>query len=287
MNMSLCLHCNLFTVKGNPVNENKYVSIFVMWLSTALRYGGLNGTDQIHLTTDIDTFEYLKTYTAFCGLMNTNTTCPTHLSLHSPPTTLREGMAMRYMKVKYTQDVYMYCDIDVLIVKPLRPLYESLPVNTLCLHAEGLLSDSNYGAAFSAEEQAMLPSVLPGFSSGKFIICGKDLYTRFVDTVMMLQAHHSSNYYTIDQPFFNKAVYLLIKDPNQLMMIPPTFISPNGHFFNTECILLDAMGVPGDGEVHFHKILGYFTLLHSNVLEPTLLKKSLKTYELQYNVASI
>ena len=284
--MSLCLHCNLFTVKGTPINENKYVSIFVMWLSAAFQYGGLCASDQIYLTIDANTFEYLKTYTAFCGLMNMNRTCPVQLSLYPSPSTLREGMAMRYKKLKYTQDVYMYCDIDILIIKPLRPLYESLPANTIGVHAEGLLSDDNYGAALSAEEKAMIPAVFPGFSSGKFIVRGKELYDQLMDIILMLHAHHVSSYYTIDQPYFNKAVYILVKDPNQLSVIPPTSISPNGHFFSEECILLDSMGIPGDGEVHYHKMLGYYILLQSNVLEPTLLRKNLKTYELHYNVAN-
>jgi hypothetical protein len=261
--MSLCLDCNLFTIKGKSPKENKYVKIFIMWLSTVLKYGGLSEADLLHLKIDLDTFEYLKSNQTFDELIDI-ISCSFDISLYIPPTTIHDGMAMRYTKVNYTQDVYMYCDIDILIIKPLRSLYDLLPINTLSVHAEGQLSDDNYGKAFTEEERSTLPSILPGFSSGKFIIHGKELYSQFVDMIMILYKVNHTTYFTIDQPLFNRAIYLLIKDPNQLKMIPPTFISSNGQYFTTECILLDAMGMPGDGDMHFDKILNYFTTVNSS-----------------------
>ena len=272
--MSLCLDCNLFTVKGTAVKENKYVRIFIMWLSALRKYGGLGAADLLHLKIDTDTFDYLKTNIAFNGLINKNI-CPVQISLYPPPTTIREGMIMRYMKVNEMRDAYMYCDIDILIIKPLRPLYESLPINTIRVHAEGKLSDNNYGEAFTDEEKSKLSLHLPGFSSGKFIIHGKELYSQFVEMIMILYGiHDNRNYYTVDQPLFNRALYGLIKDPKQFSCIPPTFISSNGHQFTTECILLDAMGMPGDGDLHFNKMLDYYTLLQSDALEAIFLKSA-------------
>ena len=245
----------------------------MMWLSTALNYGGLGAADVLHLKIDSDTFEYLKTQLAFCGLINRKI-CQIKIVLYPPPATIQEGMAMRYTKVDYTQDVYMYCDIDILIVKPLLPLYESLPINMISVHAEGKLSDDNYGAAFTAEEKSNLPSTLPGFSSGKFIIHGKELYSQFVEMMMIQYGLTKATYYTIDQPLFNKTVYLLVKDPNYFKIIPPTFISSNGHQFTTECILLDAMGMPGDEDMHFDKIINFFILLQSGALDTLLLKRA-------------
>jgi hypothetical protein len=243
-----------------------------MWLSAALKYGGLSAADVLHLKIDSDTFEYLKTQLAFCGLINRKI-CQTKIVLYSPPATIQEGMAMRYTKVDYTQDVYMYCDIDILIIKPLGPLYKSLPINTMSVHAEGQLSDNNYGAAFTAEEKSNLPSASPGFSSGKFIIHGSELYSQFVDMMMLYTQNHTT-YFTFDQPLFNKGLYLLIKNQHQLIHIPPTFISSNGHHFTTSCILLDAMGMPGDGDMHFNKIINFFILLQSGALEATFLKRA-------------
>lgn len=271
--MSLCLDCNLFTIKGKSVKENKYVHIFMMWLSAALKYGGLSAADVLHLKIDSDTFEYLNTQPAYNGVIQTGI-CPIQILLYPPPETICDGMAVRYVKVNDMRDVYMYCDIDILIIKPLRPLYESLPINMISVHIEGQLSDDNYGAAFTAEEKSKLPPILPGFSSGKFIIHGKELYLQFVDMMMMLHGLNNAIYYTIDQPLFNKGVYLLAKDPNCLRIIPPTFISSNGHQFTTECILLDAMGMPGDEDMHFDKIINFFILLQSGALEGMFLKRA-------------
>jgi hypothetical protein len=270
--MSLCLDCNLFTIKGKSVKENKYVHIFIMWLSAVLKHGGLTAADLLHLKIDSDTFEYLKTQIGCNGLIKASV-CPIQIMLYPPPETIGDGMAVRYVKVNGMRDVYMYCDIDILIIKPLRPLYESLPINTISVHAEGRLSDDNYGAAFTAEEKTEL-SLYPGFSSGKFIIHGKELYSQFVDMMAMIYTLNHPSYFTIDQPLFNKALYLLIKDPNQFNMIPSTFISSNGHHFTKDCILLDAMGMPGDGDMHFDKIINIFSLLHVGALEATFLKRA-------------
>ena len=270
--MSLCLDCNLFTIKGKSVKENKYVHIFIMWLSAVLKHGGLTAADVLHLKIDSDTFEYLKTQFGCNGLLRASV-CPIQIMLYPPPETIGVGMAARYIKVNDMRDVYMYCDIDILIIKPLRPLYESLSINAIGVHAEGRLSDDNYGAAFTAEEKTKL-SLHPGFSSGKFIIHGKELYYQFVDMMAMIYKRNHPAYFTIDQPLFNKALYLLIKDPNQFNMIPSTFISSNGQYFTKECILLDAMGMPGDGDMHFDKIINIFSLLHVGALEATFLKRA-------------
>ena len=255
------------------MKDNKYVPIFMMWLSAVLKHGGLTATDVLHLKIDSDTFEYLKTQIGCNGLIKASI-CPIQIMLYPPPATIQEGMAMRYIKVNDMRDIYMYCDIDILIIKPLRLLYESLPINTISVHAEGPLSDDNYGAAFTIEEKSKLPPISPGFSAGKFIIHGKELYTQFIDIVMMLYSLNHNTSSIIDQLLFNKAVYLLSKDPNCLRIIPPTFISSNGHHFTTECILLDAMGMAGDGDMHFDKMINFFILLQSDALEATFLKRA-------------
>jgi len=271
--MSLCLDCTLFTIKGKSVKDNKYVQIFMMWLSSVLKYGGLTTEDLLHLKIDSDTFEYLKTQIGCNGLIKAST-CTIQILLCPPPATISDGMAMRYIKVNDMRDVYMYCDIDILIIKPLRPLYEPLPINTMSIHAEGRLSDDNYGAVFTAEEKSKLPPISPGFSAGKFIIHGKELYTQFIDMIMMLYSLNQNTSSIIDQLLFNKAIYLLAKDPNCLRIIPSAFISSNGHHFTTECILLDAMGMAGDGDMHFDKMINFFSLLHVGALEAAFLKRA-------------
>ena len=46
--------------------------------------------------------------------------------------------------------------------------------------------------------------------------------------------------------------------------ISKPIISVNGRDFTRDTVLLDAMGIPGDGEFHFKKILDMYIILHSN-----------------------
>jgi hypothetical protein len=267
--MSLCLDCILFTLKGKNVKENKYIPIFTMWLSLLKKNGGLDASDLLHIKMDTDTFEYIKTDIAFCHLYSKNITCQIKILLVPPPSDIREGMLMRYKKIEYTQDIYMYCDIDILVLKPLKQLFNSLPINTVCAHVEGLLTDTNYGEAFSKEEHSNLPENSPGFSSGKFIIYGKELYSNFIDimeAVAAVAGEKTNKYFTVDQPLYNKALYILHNPKYQIKTLDKTLISLNGHAYTKSCVLLDTMGMPGNGELHFDKIIKYYILIQDDLL---------------------
>jgi hypothetical protein len=263
--MSLCLDCILFTVKGANVKENKYIDIFIMWLSLFIKNSGFGASDLLHIKIDSETFETIKSKLAFSTLINSNKAFPIRFLVFQQPENVLDGMMMRFMKFNYTQDIYMYCDIDILILKPLSLLCKNLPINTICVHSEGLLTDTNYGSAFSKEEISRLPPNSLGFSSGKFMIYGKELYSEFLDTICHLKSKNSDTYYTLDQPFYNKALYLLNKEKYNTSLLDATQISPNGHFYTKDCVLLDAMGVPGDGNFHFDKILNFYILIQMNL----------------------
>ena len=172
-----------------------------------------------------------------------------------------------YEFLDYTQDIYMYCDIDILFVKSIHLLTTSLNPNTIYIHNEGKLSNQNYGAAFTKEELSESSSKMPGFSSGKFIIYGKELHKNFFEIVTNIRNLSNQVYYTLDQPYFNKAIYYMIL--NKLCsinfdLISKPIISVNGHDSTRDTVLLDAMGIPGDGEFHFKKLLDMYIILHSN-----------------------
>jgi hypothetical protein len=186
--MSLCLDAILFTVKGKPVKDNKYVTIFNMWLSMCWKNAGLGSRDLLSIKMDTDTYDFMKQNLVFTGLIRA-ATCPVKLVLCPPPATLQEGMMIRYIPLDYEQDCYMYCDIDILIVKPLRLLTEGTQPNTVYVHPEGHLTHSDYGAAFTEEELATLTKTDPfplGYSSGKYIIHGKGLYKDLMEAVARL-----------------------------------------------------------------------------------------------------
>jgi hypothetical protein len=266
--MPLCLDCVLFTLKGKPVKDNKYVTIFNMWLSMCWKYAGLSSRDSLSIKMDSETYNHMKQDLVFTELFNA-APCPIKLMICPPPTTLQEGMMIRYIPVEYEQDVYMYCDIDILIVKPLRLLTEATKPNTVYVHPEGPLTDPNYGAAFTKEEFAEFTKTCPfplGYSSGKYIIHGKELYRGLMESVARLFDQNPELHYTIDQPFFNKAVHTGPYTVNEVLF-NRTIVSQNYHMYSKGVtVLLDAMGIPGDGDFHLEKLIQFYILGASELL---------------------
>jgi len=266
--MSLCLDVILFTLKGKPIKDNKYVTIFNMWLSLCWKNSGLTGRDLLYIKIDSETYEYLKKDLVFVGLQKA-APCPVQIEICPPPANLQEGMMMKYMPIHYAQDVYMYCDIDILIVKPLTSLTGAMKPNTIYVHPEGPLTDPNYGAAFTEEELGELTKTNPfplGYSAGKYSIYGKGLYRDLMASVTRLFDENPKLHYTIDQPFFNKAVHMGPYTVNEAMFNRAT-ISQNYHFYSRDTtVLLDAMGIPGDGDFHFEKLIRFYILGVSDLL---------------------
>jgi len=222
----------------------------------------------LYIKMDSETYDYLKKDLVFRGLQKA-APCPVQIEICPPPANLQEGMMMKYMPIHYAQDVYMYCDIDILIVKPLTSLTGAMKPNTIYVHPEGPLTDPNYGAAFTEEELGELTKTNPfplGYSAGKYSIHGKELYRELMESVTRLFDENPKLHYTIDQPFFNKAVHMGPYTVNEALFNRAT-ISQNYHFYSRDTtVLLDAMGIPGDGDFHFEKLIRFYILGVSDLL---------------------
>jgi len=266
---TICINSLLFTLKGSDVKTNKYIPIFNMWLSRLITNGGIRRSDIIHFYVDTPTIEYLQADNVFIKLTD-NCPCKFEICIFPQPETILDGMMYRFKFLEYTQDIYMYCDIDILFTKSIRLIINSLKPNTLYIHNEGPLSNQDYGAAFTTEEQGEYFSKMPGFSSGKFIIYGKEMHKIFFEIVTNIRSLSNEVYYTLDQPYFNKAIYHMIL--NNLCsvncdIIRAPIISVNSSDFTSDTVLIDCMGIPGDGEFHFKKLLDMYILLHSKSVE--------------------
>lgn len=268
--MSLCLNCVLFTIKGKDVKTNKYVPIFYMWLSQLILNGGLQNEDALHIYIDSDTMDYLKTETIFHPLIK-KLKCKINIFVHAPPTTVFEGYMLRYAQHDCVQSIYMYCDIDILIVKSLHSLIESGTEKTIFLHQEHFLTADPYyhGKAFTKEELEKIPKDSPGFSSGKFIICGKELRKELLKNIWA-QNMKENDTWTGDQPVFNKAVYCLnpsLYTKIDIELLKNPIISTNLMGYEKDkAVFLDFMGKAGDGEFHYDKILNHYILLQTCAL---------------------
>ena len=260
---SVCLSCIIYTLADKALEENQYIDIFVMWLIQLLKVKALSKDDALQVKTDKRTIDYIKSnYTCFPQLEK-------HLPnltffMNEPPKTYLEGMMWRFIPTPYTQDIFLYLDIDILVLKPLENLTKSMKPNTLYVMMEGSMKDSNYNAAFPEMVRSQFRDEEPGYNSGKFAVTSqgirdiifKEIYSR---------CKFDTNYYTIDQPYFNCVIYELQKKSyldTELFKNP--YVSFNGQGYNpTTTVLFDCAGEPANGRKHFIKyidLMGFFAM---------------------------
>lgn len=256
---SVFLNCVLFTLDGREVKENQYVRIFYIWLSKLIQNGGLTKDDMLMISIDKKTFDYISTSATslnsiFCKLL-----CPHTFMIFPSPVTMMEGMQMRYEPHKYEQDAYMYCDIDVIVRKPLSTFLERTMPDKMYVVVEGDLRDANYGADMEGMEGN------PGYTSGIWVITGQSICREFL---IRLHNHYKvyAKYYALDQPFFNRAVYDM-SHRNIIRDVLTEHTSFNGHNYNKDaCVLFNCAGDVGDGLKHHEKIQDVLIMMDAGVL---------------------
>jgi hypothetical protein len=264
--LSLCLNCIVFTLEGKKVSENKYVQIFLFWLANLVKFAELKECDFVRVFMDTTTKTYLETKTPFFMLMEKLPCKLQVLGIPTPKTAL-EGMMWKYYFIDYSQDVYMYCDIDCMTFGPIHKIVDVIKENTIAVHCEGYLDQHDYGAAFSSAELEAAKGMV-GFSAGKFLVRGKELQQRIFSNVQSLQKRWTGkSLYTVEQPFFNKAIYGLQEDYLDFDLLTEKNISKDGiDLIRGSTILVDFAGEPGDGDFHFKKILDLFLLFYSDLV---------------------
>ena len=67
---SICLSCIIYTIYDKQIEENKYVTIFLLWLSQLIKVGGLTKDDMLHMYIDKRTIEYLFNNSIFGKLLS-------------------------------------------------------------------------------------------------------------------------------------------------------------------------------------------------------------------------
>ena len=260
---SICLSCLLYTLKDKEVKDNMYLDIFYLWLGKVIQSGGLTENDLIQVTMDQRTCEYLETNETSLPILLEKLPCPFKTIVIEPPSNSLEGMMNKYLITEYSQDVYIYCDIDILISNSLYVLTEKLSKNTFYFCREGSLSDENYCGSNSSE---ITDKKLPGFSAGKFIITGKEQRNSFFNTIQGF-CDYSTRFYTVEQPFFNRAIYSLERHIVSIDVDTLTeHVSFNGNEYSkTNTIFNDMAGNVGDGKSHASKIMTALSLYLAGV----------------------
>ena len=205
---SICLSCLIYTLKDQPVKDNAYLDVFYVWLTKVIRFGGLTETDSLQINIDARTLDYLQETESVLPVLVDKIPCPYKFIRFDPPSTHLEGMMKKYTLTEYSADVYLYTDIDIMVVNPLSNFTEQTKDGMLYLCSEGELLHSNYSAGFPEEFEK---AGLPGLSAGKFAFTSKMLRDSFFNCINST-CDYSSKHYTVEQPFFNIIAHLMPPD---------------------------------------------------------------------------
>jgi hypothetical protein len=260
---SICLRCLLYTLKDKEVKDNLYLEIFYVWLGKLIQSGGLTTNDLLELVIDSRTCEYLENNNTPFPIFLDKLPCSFTIVVVEPPSNSLEGMMNKYLKTEYNNDVFIYCDIDILISNPFHTLLEKISDKGYYFCKEGALVDENYSGSYSTE---VTNRSLPGFSAGKFVIAGKDLRDLFFDLINN-SCDYSTQFYTVEQPFFNRAIYNLPFDTLSLDIdLLTEYVSFNGNEYDkNKTIFNDMAGDVADGKIHAIKIMAALSLYLAGV----------------------
>jgi hypothetical protein len=265
------VYTNLFTLPGRDVKLNKYIDMYYVWLFNLFKYGSLRPTDYCVTFIDDVTFEYIKKSQIFKMISNQ---LPNFTVIkYKQPANIKGGIMKRYdieeiLELTYSarDPIYLYLDIDVLVMNDIHKLFKNQNKDrtTLYLRTEGVITNHlYYGDLMSEDDKQLLVNnhmeLMPGFSAGIYGWHNSKDILDFFSYIKNLAAKTEKELYTVEQPFFNAAVFnYFFKKPifnislfNKDEVIDNTMIKPS----ETKIILVNFCGIPGDEVFHWDKIL--------------------------------
>lgn len=256
--------------------------MYFLWLTNIIKYGNIQKTDVVVTYIDEETYTYLNV------TKTEKNTLYQRLKKHIDkfviikypvPTNHKEGMLRKYavdMMLDYTKPIhdqnpiYMYLDVDVLVVKDIRTLTLQIDnVSTLDKTTLFLRNESNpithpdyFGQLMTDGDKQLLIDrnrQLPGFSAGIFGWQNNKDIKQFLDKVISLALTSDKKLYTIEQPFFNAALFnYMFYDTTKFIFIVMfrEQIGQNvvGAHLSPTNVLMNYCGEPGDESVHWDKM---------------------------------
>jgi len=270
MTSPVVIYTNLFTLEGRDEKKNKYIVMYYVWLLYIIKYAHLTESDQCITQIDSVTFAHIKTSLLFNMLSKR---IPNFKVVeYNQPRNIKDGILQRYymngiVDSSNTLSYFIHLDIDVLVINNIRNMFKNDLDNngtTIYLRPEEHILGSNYyGELASDEDKALIMSKcpnLPGFSAGIFGWKNSKDIDDFFKFILAKAKETDKELYTVEQPFFNAAVFNYFF--KKIGIFRFNILSPNivGHNIfsiqaNSETILLNFCGIPGDEEFHLNKIL--------------------------------
>jgi hypothetical protein len=262
----MLVYTNLFTLVGKDPSNNKYVAMFYIWFTYLKRYGFLGNNDTVGLIVDDLTFTYINDSQFFAYISN-GVEFNIEISTYNPPATLIEGVKERYNYSHFTEftrnSLNIYLDIDCLTIRKLSSLFPDSYTNSIFIAPEGIMTEGNYGGFFVSDEPDAVR--LPGFTSGWFAWTHGDSIQKFFTSVIKgMMDEADTPLYTLDQPFYNYQLYLLltnkVSSELKIYIMDSKIISINPIFSDislADAFFVNFCGEPGVEHCHFNKLLAF------------------------------
>ena len=229
---------NCFSVSKPELNP--YVNCLILSIKSLLRSGTYQPQDTLVILTDPGTAKVLAGFGSLRGA--TLVTCDKVENVFT-------GTLNRYrllQKLIIPQGIRcIYLDCDLLFIKKWDPCF----TKHWMAMPEGQPTDSNYCGDY------MLDHMLVGCSSTLFGFVVSDEAKTILDATLRNALNRNKAFYTLDQPYYNQ---VLNGRRNSYDFFPANMLSFNGHNNKETAVLLNLCGDPGDGPLHFRKMLDCF-----------------------------
>lgn len=264
----MLVYTNLFTLAGKDPRNNKYITMFYIWFTYLKKYGGLSNDDTVGIIVDELTFDSMNEVN-YLGYISNNAPFNIEVSTYKPPSNLLEGICERYNYSHFTEftrnSLNVYLDIDCLTIRKISTLFNDSGDSSLFVAPEGRMSDNNYGGFFLSDHaNAANASNFPGFSAGWLAWNHSDaIQIFFKDVLKGIALESDTPLYTLDQPFYNYELYLLLtckKTGPKLCIMDSKIISINPLFSDpslADAFFVNFCGEPGIEDCHFNKMLSF------------------------------
>jgi hypothetical protein len=271
---SICIAVILFTVDGKDPEQNDYIQIFIFWLTSLLNSKSLTQNDLLLITVDHETLDYLERFTPMIEIIN-RLGSRLFIQKRTKPKSVIEGMLWRYINYEYKEDIYIYCDIDILICMPINKLISQLETNIVYVYEEGIFSSEKYSQGIlenELESIKLISSNLPGLNSGLFVITN-NLQKKiiFENIEKCINSTPAINIY-YDQCILNRAIYTSLTEKKiniDTILLKKNIIHYNNGFMLKKYelpIFYDCNGDVAVGYRHLHRIINTFCFLNFNKL---------------------
>lgn len=252
------LYTLLFTLQDKDASKNKYVDMFYIWLTFVKRNAGLKATDTVCLFVDDRTLDVLNS-NEILDIVLGDSIFKFEIWSIPVPATLSDGISQRYTIASH--DIHLFLDLDILVQNPISPALQGFQSSPwfACM-PEGHLLHSDYGGHLLTPCDTY--STLSGFSAGWFAFTPcRTVAEMFCKMQTDILKNKDTPFYTIDQPFFNKAM-IELQESNTTHPMTSYFLSSNLYtnnvHLNTESsasIFCNYCGEPGNDTFHFQKLL--------------------------------